>query len=126
MFVKDIADSREDRAIIEAVTKLGHALGIMITAGRGHRDIAAARTHPRNGMRRGSGIFPLQEIATQVRPSDLEEIRYHLRLGVRFLNHRHIRHRRPLTESFVLPTAIGGYTQCLTKLNVCLPLGRVR
>jgi EAL domain-containing protein (putative c-di-GMP-specific phosphodiesterase class I) len=32
MFVKDIADSREDRAIIEAVTKLGHALGIMITA----------------------------------------------------------------------------------------------
>ena len=31
-FVKDISDSAEDQAIVEAVTKLGHTLGMMITA----------------------------------------------------------------------------------------------
>ncbi len=39
---------------------------------------------------------------SQSRAKPSEEIRYHLPLGVGLQNHRHIRHRRPLTESFVL------------------------
>jgi hypothetical protein len=33
--------------------------------------------------------------------------RYRFPLGVGLQNHRHIRHRRPLTESFVLPPITG-------------------
>ena len=54
-----------------------------------------------------------------------EITRYRLPLGVGLQNHQHIRHRRPLTESFVLPAYNRGDIQCLTKLNV-LPSGRVR
>ena len=67
----------------------------------------------RGGVCRTGGPFPIAFRCAAASWFKLthpawQEARYRLAIGVGLWNHRHIRHRRPLTESFVLPPKIGG------------------